>query len=59
VAIAMFDLSAAFDLIKAELLVQKLWIYGAEEAICMRVRSYMTDRLQLVHAGNCKFEESK
>jgi hypothetical protein len=59
VAMAMFDLCATFDLVEAELLVQKLRIYGAEEVTCMWVRSYMTDRLQLVQVGNCKSEEKQ
>jgi hypothetical protein len=39
--------------------VEKLRIYGAEEATCMWVRSYMTDRLQLVQVGNCKSEKKQ
>jgi predicted RNase H-like HicB family nuclease len=57
VAMAMFDLLAAFDLVEADLLVEKLLIYGAEEATCQRLKSYMTGRIQLVQVGNYKSEE--
>jgi hypothetical protein len=57
VAMAMFDLSAAFDLVEADLLVEKLRIYGAEEMTCQWLKSYMTGQIQLVQVGNYKSEE--
>jgi hypothetical protein len=57
VAMAMFDLSAAFDLVEADLLVAKLRIYGAEEVTRQWLKSNMTGRIQLVQVGNYKSVE--
>ena len=46
--VVLVDLSAAFDLVPPELLIQKLKIYGLEEDITMWILSYLTDRYQSV-----------
>ncbi len=43
-----FDLSAAFDTISADLLIQKLLIYGAGRNVRNILRSYLTGRKQRV-----------
>ena len=42
----LLDLSAAFDLVTPDLLVQKLGIYGLETSCLNWVQSYMTERYQ-------------
>ena len=42
----LLDLSAAFDLVSPDLLVQKLSIYGLEPCFLNWIKSYMTDRYQ-------------
>jgi hypothetical protein len=44
----LVDLSAAFDLVSAELLLQKLKIYGFEDDLINWISSYLTDRYQAV-----------
>ena len=44
----LLDLSAAFDLVDHEILVQKLKIYGLEEDFLDWIHSYLTDRHQAV-----------
>ena len=46
--VVLVDLSAAFDLVPPELLIQKLKIYGLEEDITTWILSYLTDRYQSV-----------
>ena len=44
----LLDLSAAFDLVDPELLIEKLKIYGLEEDYLCWIQSYLTDRHQAV-----------
>ena len=46
--VVLVDLSAAFDVVTPELLIQKLKIYGLEEDITTWILSYLTDRYQTV-----------
>lgn len=46
-----FDLSAAFDMLDAELLTAKLSTYGASHNVTSLIRSYMTGRKQCVDFG--------
>ena len=47
-AVILLDLSAAFDLVSADKLIQKLEIYGLEPDFLAWVGSYMEDRNQAV-----------
>ena len=47
----LFDLSAAFDLLDADILARKLEIYGATETTTAWVRNYLTGRSQMVEYG--------
>jgi hypothetical protein len=49
----LFDLSSAFDLVDAGLLVEKLLIYGADcdDRTCIWVISYMLGRMPAVQVG--------
>ena len=47
-----FDLSAAFDMISMELLVEKLRVYGAGQNVTNLVTSYLSERKQRVDFGN-------
>jgi hypothetical protein len=51
VGLVLFDLSSAFDLVDASILVEKLKIYGVGETACKWVLSYMFGRRQLVQIG--------
>jgi hypothetical protein len=51
VALLLFDLSAAFDMVDAEIMVAKIKIYGADEKTCSWLHSYMTGRWQMVQVG--------
>ena len=44
----MLDMSAAFDLVDHELLIQKLAIYGFDDNFLGWIRSYLSDRSQCV-----------
>ena len=44
----LLDLSAAFDLVDHQILIQKLIIYGAEDSLVRWVQSYLTGRYQAV-----------
>ena len=44
----LLDLSAAFDLVDPELLIEKLKIYGLEEDYLCWIQSYLADRHQSV-----------
>ena len=46
--VVLIDLSAAFDLVSPEILIQKLRIYGLKEDMIAWVTSYLTDRAQAV-----------
>ena len=46
--VVLLDLSAAFDLVDPVLLLQKLKVYGFDEATLHWVESYLTDRFQAV-----------
>ena len=47
-AVVLLDLSAAFDLVDPELLLQKLKVYGFEDDVLCWVKSYLTNRCQAV-----------
>ena len=44
--VILIDLSAAFDLVDADILVKKLRIYGVQDDLLAWVMSYMTERHQ-------------
>ena len=46
--VILLDLSAAFDLVDSDILVEKLKIYGLEEEFIEWMTSYLTDRKQAV-----------
>ena len=46
--VVLIDLSAAFDLVDSDILIQKLRIYGFHEDFLLWVKSYLTDRHQAV-----------
>ena len=46
--IVLVDLSSAFDLVSPTLLIQKLKIYGFDDATTAWILSYLTDRYQSV-----------
>ena len=46
--VIMIDLSAAFDLVDSDILIQKLRIYGVEEEFLLWIESYLNDRHQAV-----------
>ena len=46
--VVLVDLSAAFDLVSPDLLVQKLEIYGLDKDSTAWILSYLTDRHQTV-----------
>ena len=46
--VILLDLSAAFDLVDANILIEKLRIYGIEEDFISWIRSYLTGRKQAV-----------
>ena len=48
-AVVMLDLSAAFDVVDHEILIQKLEIYGFEECYISWFRSYLSGRSQQVY----------
>jgi hypothetical protein len=47
----LFDLSAAFDLLDADILARKLEMYGATETTTAWARNYLTGRSQMVEYG--------
>ena len=47
-AVVLLDLSAAFDLVDPDLLLQKLQVYGFKNDILSFVKSYLTNRYQAV-----------
>lgn len=48
----LFDLSAAFDTINLEILIEKLHIYGADDSFLSMIASYLTNRYQKVTYQN-------
>ena len=46
--VVLLDLSAAFDLVDSDLVLQKLRAYGFDEDSLQWVHSYLTDRHQAV-----------
>ena len=46
--VVLVDLSASFDLVSPDILVQKLRIYGLTEDIISWISSYLSDRYQSV-----------
>ena len=44
--VVLLDLSAAFDLVDPDLLLQKLKVYGFDDDILLCVESYLTERFQ-------------
>ena len=52
-----FDLSAAFDCIDADLLVEKMKIYGAAENVLRWTKSYLSGRKQRVDFGGTSSRE--
>ena len=59
--VVLLDLSAAFDLVDPDLLLQKLKVYGFDDDILLWVESYLTDRFQAVWIDHAMsdFLESK
>jgi hypothetical protein len=51
VASLLFDLSAVFDIVNSELMVEIIRIYGADPKTCSWLSSYMTGRFQMVQVG--------
>ena len=51
--VVLLDLSAAFDLVDHELLVEKLKIYGVDSEFCTWISSYLSDRHQAVWMDHC------
>ena len=48
-AVVMLDLSAAFDLVDKEILIEKLKLYGLEESSASWMNSYLSERNQQVY----------
>ena len=46
--VVLLDLSAAFDLVDPELLINKLRIYGVQDDLILWISSYLTERYQAV-----------
>ena len=46
--VILLDLSAAFDLVDSDILVEKLSIYGVDRSFLAWVQSYLTGRSQAV-----------
>ena len=46
--VCLLDMSAAFDVVDHDLLLQKLSLYGFDESIICWIRSYLSDRSQCV-----------
>ena len=51
--VCMLDMSAAFDVVDHDLLLQKLSIYGFEESLLAWTRSYLHGRSQCVVINGC------
>ena len=48
-AVIMLDMSAAFDVVDHQILLEKLTLYGFEDCAQSWIRSYLTDRSQRVY----------
>ena len=46
--LVLLDLSAAFDLVNSDILLEKLKIYGLDDEFLLWMRDYLTDRKQAV-----------
>ena len=46
--VCLLDMSAAFDIVDHDLLIQKLSLYGFEDSALAWIRSYLSDRRQCV-----------
>ena len=46
--VVLLDLSAAFDLVDPEMLINKLRIYGVQDDLILWISSYLTERYQAV-----------
>lgn len=55
----LFDLSAAFDMIDADILVDKLTIYGAGKSVTGWLRSYLSERSQCVEVDGARSTVTK
>ena len=53
VGVMMLDLSAAFDMVDHDLLVQKLQLHGLDDLALQWIRSYLVDRYQTVCIDGC------
>ena len=53
VGVMMIDLSAAFDMVDHELLLQKLKLFGMDVQALRWVESYLTSRYQSVYVDGC------
>lgn len=58
-AMAIYDLSAAFDCLDPDILTQKLKLYGLDENSCNWFLSFLTGRQQYVVVGEKKSEKVK
>ena len=54
VGVLCMDLTAAFDLVDKDILVEKLKLYGAGKKTLSWIRSYMSDRKQFVVINTIK-----
>ena len=50
--VVLIDLSAAFDLVDHDILLQKLKIYGLQADIVQLIESYLSERQQAVWIDN-------
>ena len=53
VGVMMVDLSAAFDMVDYEILLQKLELFGLDRMATAWMKSYLTDRYQSVFVDGC------
>ena len=58
-AVVMLDLSAAFDVVDHEILIQKLKLYGFEDCAISWLRSYLSGRSQRVYVEGALSESLK
>ena len=53
IALLLYDLSAAFDTVQPQILIDKLALYGFEETSLKWIKSYLTGRTQAVKIDGC------